>query len=48
MPAATTSKRASEGTNGESQELETWIEKMIDGKDNSVTKQVALGGVSGW
>jgi len=47
MPGATTSKRAAEG-NGATQELETWIEKIVDGKDGSVPRQMFIGGVSGW
>jgi len=33
---------------GPVEELETWIEKVVDGKDSTVTKQMLFGGVSGW
>lgn len=49
MPAPTTSKRSSESSSGGvTQELETWIEKIVDPKDGSVPRQIFLGGVSGW
>jgi len=46
MPAVT--KPSSSKNSNSEKDLETWIEKIVDGKDGSVPKQVFLGGASGW
>jgi hypothetical protein len=45
MPSATNNPPSGPPT---TQDLETWIEKIVDGKEGSVPRQVFLGGVSGW
>jgi len=52
MPSATnnppsTSRGAGTGPSV-TEELETWVEKIVDGKEGSVPRQVFLGGVAGW
>jgi len=49
MPVASSSKKApSEGASGGGGGVESWIEKIVDGEEGSVPRQVFLGGVSGW
>jgi len=45
MPSATNIPKATPST---SENVESWIEKIVDGEEGSVPRQVFLGGASGW
>ncbi|XP_021947212.1 FUN14 domain-containing protein 2 isoform X2 [Folsomia candida] len=42
MPSATNNPKTP------SENVESWIEKIVDGEEGSTPRQVFLGGVSGW